>query len=119
MNTIGNNIQLPVLTVAPKEVSVPAPRSTQVPRAPEPQAPQWPDVSEARVLAERAAAAREVQQQQPRADSRVLGTEKFVSFSVGGLLVTRYRDENGKVRYEPQIDPFADRRPGRRVNLEV
>lgn len=114
MNTIGNNI--PVLPAVPK-VSAPAPRSAQVLPEARPQTDQ-PEVTPDRAT-ERARLSAAERAAGQISNSRVLGTGSFVSFQVGGTLVTRYRDEDGRVRYEPEIDPFAEARPGRRVNLQV
>jgi hypothetical protein len=116
MSTIGNNFTLPV--AAPR-VSIPEPRSAQALPGPAPRAEvQQPEVANVRVLEQRRVS--EVRENaSPRANSRILGTDRFVSFWARGHLVTRIRGEDGTVHYIPEQDPAASGRPGVRVNMEV
>ncbi len=117
MNTIGNNTTLPVLP-ATQRVSVPTPRGTELPRESEAQATQQPEVQSDRVLLQRISAAREASQ--PVANSRVLGTDRFVMFrDAGGQVVTRIRGEDGKVKYIPEPQLEAKQNTGALVNLKA
>ncbi len=115
-NTIGNNTALPVLPAAPR-VSVPV-RSAELPREPERPATQQPEVLRVRAVERRQVA--EARPEQPIANTRILGTDRFVSFlDAGGKVVTRIRTEDGKIRYIPEPELTAKGNTGRLVSFEA
>lgn len=90
-------------------------------------APVLPKAAEAPVVSQAAAAPPPRQQRsepapvrtQPIANANVLGTDTFVSFIVNGQLVTRYREEDGTVRYVPKPPEASRSDSGSTVNIEA